>query len=163
MATKLAAITAAIGTGIGAVGGFLIGGPSMVPHGAKIGCGLGVKVAVVNKTAEAVDSLGNRANRVMDKAERRLFRAQAKLFSAIERVADAWATIMLCGYTYQIANHGVHLNMATFKEHCPSVLHSLDCASLSTTTLSMNMVVVAASVALIFKLKEVVYDSPRRV
>jgi len=54
MATKLAAITAAIGTGIGGVLGFFIGGSAMVSHGAKIGCGLGIKVAVANRAPQIV-------------------------------------------------------------------------------------------------------------
>jgi hypothetical protein len=88
--------------------------------------------------------------------------AQERLVGAVERVADTWATIMLCGYTWQIANYGANLHMATFREHCPSMFHSLDCVSLSATTLSINLVGVAASVALIFKLKEMVYDEPKR-
>ena len=163
---KPAAIISAIGAGIGSAIGFAVGGPGCIKDGAQIGFGLGVKVAVTSKAEQTADEIGKKVSEGIDSAGRKIDtmidKTQDRVFSAIERVADTWATIMLCGYTWQIANYGANLNMLSFKEHCPSILHSFDCLSLSATTVSINLVGVAASAALIFKLKEMVYDEPRK-
>jgi hypothetical protein len=163
---KPAAFISAVGAGVGAALGFAVAGPAGIKDGAQIGFGLGVKVAVTSKAEEAVDAVAKKAEQGVDAAGRKVDAAidktHERVFNAIERVADTWATIMLCGYTWQIANYGANLNRISFKEHCPTILHNLDCISLSATTFSINLVGVAASAALIFKLKEMVYDEPRR-
>jgi len=174
---KPAAIISTVGACLGGAVAGCIGGPSLIKDGVQIGLGLGVKLAVANKAEQAVDGIAKKvsdgadgiAKKVSDgvdsagrKVDAAIDKTQDRIFNAIERISDTWVTIMLCGYTWQIANYGANLNRLSFKEHCPAIFHNLDCVSLSATTFSINLVGVAVSTALIFKLKEMVYDEPRK-
>jgi hypothetical protein len=146
---KPMAFLAGVGGVLGGAAGFFAGGPGLTADGAKIGLGLGVKVAAAQKAEEGIDAVGRKVENIVDAA-------QDRLIGAVEKIADTWATIMLCGYTWQIAHYGASLHMATFKEHCPGMFYSLDCLSLAATTFSINTVSTSASIALGMKMASII-------
>ncbi len=152
---KPTAIISAIGAGLGGVAAGCIVGPSAIVHGLKIGLGLGVQVGVINRAETAVDAVGERVNRIADTVE-------GKLVSTIENVAQTWSTLMLAGYAMQIALNGTQQALTNYNSHnCNAWNESLNCASLSMTTLSMNGAAIAIGLSLTLKVINMLHGKQR--
>lgn len=146
---KPSAIITAVTAGFGSLVGLGLGGAPGALTGAKLGGALGVQIALVNKGEQAVDLAGKKIDNLTDKADKAVDKVGEKICSTIERVADAWSRLFLCGYAGQLALNGANQSMLNYNQFCKSGFESLNCASMTLTTLSFNMFAIASGAALI--------------
>ncbi len=148
--TLFAGITSTIGAGIG----FACGGTQGMINGAKIGGALGLQGALITNAEKNNKVQGRKIEKLTDKtgdAIQKTGRAIEKIGNsasiAILKIADTWSKLALTGYAISIGLSGVKQSMLIQDELCASAFESINCAALSLTTLSLNMLTIASVLA----------------
>lgn len=151
MSIRPMAIISTVGAGIGGAVAMAVGGPACIAHGIKIGLGFGIQVAVVNKAEQTADKIGQKIETAADKAMAELYLAQKRMTDSIENVAHTWSILMLSGYAIQIALNGVNQSVLNYNTSCKSSFENLNCASMSLTTVSFNIIAISSGLCLGYK------------
>lgn len=159
---KPTAVISSIGAGIGGAVGFVVGGPAMIVDGVKIGLGLGVQVACVQKTDQGIDAMGRKIDQITDRALSKMEESNLKMVNTIHEVARIWSIIMLAGYAMRIAFDGVDRSGISYNlMACKYFYENLHCLSLSMTTLSLNGAISAIAIHLGLKFRTLLSEAKK--
>jgi hypothetical protein len=155
---KIVAAASSAFSAVGAAVGFGVAGPVGATEGAKVGLALGAQVGMLAKGEEAADAVGAKLASGIDAAGEKLGIAADKTGEAIQKlcevsgkcivqIADVWSKLALCGYTINMAMGSSHVNVDKYNLVCKTAYESLNCATMSVTTLSLNMLIVSSTLA----------------
>lgn len=145
---KPVAVITGVGGVVGGIVGGAVGGPAGIVPGLKVGGALGVQLGIVNKGENAMDAAGRKFDALADKGENAIDQISGVASAAIEKVADVWSKMFLCGYAISIALNGANLSALNYNQFCKTAFDNLNYASMSLTTVSLNMLAVASGLAL---------------